>query len=200
MLMHHTDLPSKKDLLPYSWTCCKYTAFSVWNYGGGDLVAKLCLTLVTPRTAACEAPPSLGFSRQEYWSGLPSPSPGAQNYRSCLTRPIFLKGMLFPETPISMADWDGRVMVQCGAVVIGYCLPRVSCVLSRVYQNRISAVHLPLPDPASLLFLQALVTKASITNIALDKLCLNLFIKKHNLWQINRWLLFHEWPFFVVFW
>jgi len=31
--------------------------------------------LVTPRTAAYQAPPSMGFSRQEYWSGLPLPSP-----------------------------------------------------------------------------------------------------------------------------
>ena len=29
----------------------------------------------TPWTAAHQAPPSLGFSRQEYWSGLPFPSP-----------------------------------------------------------------------------------------------------------------------------
>ena len=31
--------------------------------------------LVTPWTAAYQAPPSMGFSRQEYWSGLPLPSP-----------------------------------------------------------------------------------------------------------------------------
>ena len=31
---------------------------------------------VTPWTAAYQAPPSMGFSRQEYWSGLPFPSPG----------------------------------------------------------------------------------------------------------------------------
>ena len=30
---------------------------------------------VIPQTAAHQAPPSLGFSRQEYWSGLPFPSP-----------------------------------------------------------------------------------------------------------------------------
>ena len=30
---------------------------------------------VTPETAAHQAPPSLGFSRQEYWSQLPLPSP-----------------------------------------------------------------------------------------------------------------------------
>ena len=31
---------------------------------------------VTPWTVAPQAPPSMGFSRQEYWSGLPFPSPG----------------------------------------------------------------------------------------------------------------------------
>ena len=30
----------------------------------------------TPWTVAHQAPPSMGFSRQEYWSGLPFPSPG----------------------------------------------------------------------------------------------------------------------------
>ena len=29
-----------------------------------------------PWTVACQAPPSMGFSRQEYWRGLPFPSPG----------------------------------------------------------------------------------------------------------------------------
>ena len=29
---------------------------------------------VTPWTVAYQAPPSMGFSRQEYWSGLPCPS------------------------------------------------------------------------------------------------------------------------------
>ena len=30
----------------------------------------------TPGTVAHQAPPSMGFSRQEYWNGLPFPSPG----------------------------------------------------------------------------------------------------------------------------
>ena len=30
---------------------------------------------VTPWTVAYQAPPSMGFSRQEYWNGLPFPSP-----------------------------------------------------------------------------------------------------------------------------
>ena len=43
---------------------------------GGGLFAKSCLTLVTPWTVACQAPLSTGFSRQEYWTGLPFASPG----------------------------------------------------------------------------------------------------------------------------
>ena len=31
---------------------------------------------VTPWTVAYQAPPTMGFSRQEYWSGVPFPSPG----------------------------------------------------------------------------------------------------------------------------
>ena len=36
---------------------------------------QLCPTLCDPETAAHQAPPSVGFSRQEHWSGLPLPSP-----------------------------------------------------------------------------------------------------------------------------
>ena len=45
-----------------------------WWFGG--LVAKSCLTLVTPWTVVYQAPLSMGFSREEYWSGLSFPSPG----------------------------------------------------------------------------------------------------------------------------
>ena len=37
-------------------------------------VAQSCPTLGTPWTAAYQAPLSVGFSRQEYWSGVPLPS------------------------------------------------------------------------------------------------------------------------------
>ena len=57
----------------------------MWKWGDGCLGNKLLLLLLncfsrvqlcaTPQTAAHQAPPSLGFSRQEPWSGLPFPSP-----------------------------------------------------------------------------------------------------------------------------
>ena len=37
---------------------------------------QLCMTVVTLWTIACQASLSMGFSRQEYWSGLPCPPPG----------------------------------------------------------------------------------------------------------------------------
>ena len=40
------------------------------------LVTKLCPTLGTPWTVACQAPRSMEFPRQEYRSGLPFPFPG----------------------------------------------------------------------------------------------------------------------------
>ena len=53
------------------------TALSNSMKGGAKLLShfsrvRLC---ATPQTAAHQAPPSLGFSRQEHWSGLPFPSP-----------------------------------------------------------------------------------------------------------------------------
>ena len=48
-------------------------------------VAQLCPAI--PWTAAYQAPPSMGFSRQEYWSGVPLPSPVIYNY----SMPMFQK-------------------------------------------------------------------------------------------------------------
>ena len=44
--------------------------------------------LATPQTAAHQAPPSLGFSRQEYWSGLPFPSPMHESEKSKWSRSV----------------------------------------------------------------------------------------------------------------
>ena len=46
----------------------------------GSLVVKSCLTLVTSCTGANQASLSMGFSGQEYWSGLPFPSPRQHDY------------------------------------------------------------------------------------------------------------------------
>ena len=66
----------------------------------------------TPWTVAYQAPPSMGFSRQEYWSGLLFPSPGDLPYPGIET-----------ESPASRADAltsepPGRVRVICSLLLI----------------------------------------------------------------------------------
>ena len=64
------------------------------------LVTQACLILVTPWTVACQDPLSMGFPRQEYWSGLPFSSPkdlpdlGIQP-----ASPVFTGGFFTTETP-----------------------------------------------------------------------------------------------------
>ena len=54
----------------------------------------------TPWTVAHQAPPSMGFYRQEYWSGLPFPSPGDLPGRGIEPRsPVLQADTLTSESP-----------------------------------------------------------------------------------------------------
>ena len=50
---------------------------------------------VTPWTVAHQAPLSMEFSRQEYWSGLPFPSPGESSWHRDWTRVSHIAGRRF---------------------------------------------------------------------------------------------------------
>ena len=56
------------------------TCYNIMNLENNVCVSakslQSCLTLCDPRTVACQVPLSTGFTRQEYWSGLPGPPPG----------------------------------------------------------------------------------------------------------------------------
>ena len=63
---------------------------SVWETLTGNMLLLLShfsrvRLYATPKTAAHQASPSLGFSRQEHWSGLPFPSPGNMLYILTIT-------------------------------------------------------------------------------------------------------------------
>ena len=65
---------------------------------GCCLAVKLCPTLATSCTVGHQAPLSMGFPRQEYWSGLPFPSPGglsAQESNPCLLHPLYCRWILY---------------------------------------------------------------------------------------------------------
>ena len=55
------------------WAAISFSNEWKWKVKGKSL-SRVQL-LATPWTAAYQAPPSMGFSRQEYWSGVPLPSP-----------------------------------------------------------------------------------------------------------------------------
>ena len=68
--------------------------------------------LATPWTAAYQAPPSMGFSRQEYWSGLPLPSPMTNPdsilKSSAITLPTkvhTVKAMVSPVVMYGLSSW-----------------------------------------------------------------------------------------------
>ena len=57
------------------WRSIKAWNKTPWAQWWWWFIATSCPTLETPWTEACQAPLSVGFSRQEYWSGLPFPAP-----------------------------------------------------------------------------------------------------------------------------
>ena len=75
---------------------------------------------VTPWTVACQAPLSVGFSRQEYWSGLPCPPPGNRprdqtcvSYISCTGRRV-LYNWRYLGSPAERRSWtERRHSFQC---------------------------------------------------------------------------------------
>ena len=85
-LMQKNCLPQNRSLMPkrmgMAALICHWFSLAYFSF---KLLYSLALLLLshfsrvrlcaTPETAAHQAPPSLGFSRQEHWSGLPFPSP-----------------------------------------------------------------------------------------------------------------------------
>ena len=82
-------------------------------------VAQSCPTLVTPWTAAYQAPPSMGFSRQEYWSGVPLPSPNI-SFRSTKTFVSTVSLMLL-KVHVHSFSCSSRVFLWWGTPIV---LPR----------------------------------------------------------------------------
>ena len=69
-------------------------------------------SFAAPRTVARQVPLSMGFSRQEYWSGLPFPTPGdLSNPGIKLVSPA-LAGGFFTTEPLGKPPEVFRVSVQ----------------------------------------------------------------------------------------
>ena len=111
MYSHHLFLISSASvrLLPFSVHimivyACELSCFSH---------LPLCVTL---RTVACQAPLSMGFSRQEYWSGWPRPPPGdlpnPGNEPESLTSPALAGELFTPKASSESPYYDYSSMME----------------------------------------------------------------------------------------
>ena len=82
------------------WVAISFSNASKWKVKGKSLSRVRLFT--TPWTAAHQTPPSMGFSRQEYWSGLPLPSPLGREKKDSLLRMCLhhTKSMLEKESKV----------------------------------------------------------------------------------------------------
>ena len=68
---------------------------------------------MTPWTVAHQAPPSMEFSRQEYWSGLPFPSPGDLPDPGIEPGSTALQADALPSEPPGMAQTNQGIFWNC---------------------------------------------------------------------------------------
>ena len=68
-----SSIPGILQARTLEWVAISFSNAGKWKVKGNSL-SRVWL-FATPWTAAYQAPLSMGFSRQEYWSGVPSPSP-----------------------------------------------------------------------------------------------------------------------------
>ena len=77
--------------------------YTVWYFESE--VTQSCPTLCDPWTVVGQAPPSMGFSRREYWTGLPFPSPGDLPDSGIKPRSPALQADSLPSEPPGNPVW-----------------------------------------------------------------------------------------------
>ena len=68
-----TPVPGTLQARTLEWVAISFS--NAWKWKVKEKSLSHARLLATPWSAAYQAPPSMGFARQEYWSGLPLPSP-----------------------------------------------------------------------------------------------------------------------------
>ena len=132
-----------------------------------------CPTLCNPMDSSLhQAPPSMGFSRQEYWSGLPFPSPGNLPNPGIKPRSLTLQTDALPSEPPGKQRCTNFSCGGPGITVILNCLPapgRPSFIIAPVL--RFSPYPSPCAFRIKLLYLSQLKWAACNQNSQTRKFC-----------------------------
>ena len=88
-----------RDLPVRRLCCCAVLSYQVVSYA------------LQSQTVACQAPLSMRFSQQEYWSGLPWPPP--DDLPDPVIEPVFLHLLYCRRTP-SLSNWGSPVRALAG--------------------------------------------------------------------------------------
>ena len=89
----------------------------------------------TPWTTACQATLSMGFSRQEYWSGLPVPTPANQNQFSSVSQLFAIPWTAAHQASLSMTN--------------SWSLPKLMSIESVMPSNHLILCHSLLLLPST---------------------------------------------------
>ena len=107
----------------YSIPCDEKDLFLVLVLEGLMKVKVKLLSLVplfaTPWSVVYQAPLSMGFSRQGYWSGLPFPSPGYLPNPGIKSRSPTLQADALPSIPWRRTNWDHSIVFE---IAPKYCI------------------------------------------------------------------------------
>ena len=102
---------------------CNNLRFSLYNGLWSEVKWKL-LSYVwlfaTPGTVACQAPLSMGFSRQDYWSGLPFSSPGDLPNPGIELRSPALQTDSLPSESLGKSQWAVKKSLNTVPILVCY--------------------------------------------------------------------------------
>ena len=100
----------------------------------------------TPWTVAHQAPPSMGFSRQEYWSGLPFPSPGdLPNPGIKLRSPALQADALTSEPPEKPSKNNNNNNNKLNICIYYILLHYICTILYIIYTSQYKQLQTPRP-------------------------------------------------------
>ena len=106
------------DVYIYTWEVCIYIYIYLYMHACVHGFSRVWL-FATLWTVACQAPLSMGFSRQEYWSGLPCNLPSTVIEPASLMSPVLVGGFF-----TTSATWEAiYTHIECSSLcyTVGTC-------------------------------------------------------------------------------